>query len=60
MSREGAERGRERIPSRLFAISAEPAVGLDLMNHEIGTWVKIKSQAVNRPSHPGAPDTTSS
>ena len=25
----GAERGRERIPSRLCAVSAEPEVGLD-------------------------------
>ena len=27
--RRGRERGRERIPSRLCAVSAEPEVGLD-------------------------------
>ena len=31
------ERGRERTPSRLQAVSAEPDVGLDLTNHEIMT-----------------------
>ena len=29
------ERGRERIPSRLHTVSAEPNVGLELTNHEI-------------------------
>ena len=29
------ERGRERIPSRLHAVSAEPNVGLEPMNREI-------------------------
>ena len=33
----GAERGRERIPSRLCAVSAEPDAGLAPMNHEIVT-----------------------
>ena len=33
----GAERGRERIPSRLRAVSTEPSVGLKLTNHEIMT-----------------------
>ena len=33
-AREG---GRERIPSRLRAVSAEPSVGLDLTNHKIMT-----------------------
>ena len=28
---------RMRIPSRLHAVSTEPDVGLDLMNHEIMT-----------------------
>ena len=28
----GRERERERIPSRLCAVSKEPAAGLDLMN----------------------------
>ena len=31
------ERGRERIPSRLHAVSTEPNTGLDPMNHEIMT-----------------------
>ena len=33
----GAERGRERKPSRLHAVSTEPAAGLDLTNCEIVT-----------------------
>ena len=31
----GRERRRERIPSRLRAVSTEPNVGLDLMNREV-------------------------
>ena len=31
------ERERERIPNRLYTVSIEPNVGLDLMNHEIVT-----------------------
>ena len=31
------ERGRERIPSRVCAVSAEPDAGLDLTNDEIMT-----------------------
>ena len=37
MSRVGAEREGERIPSRLHAVSTEPNVGLELMNYEIMT-----------------------
>ena len=33
----GTEMGRERIPSRLCAVSTEPDAGLDLTNHEIMT-----------------------
>ena len=40
----GRERGRERIPSRLRAVRAEPDVGLELKNREIMTWAEIKSQ----------------
>ena len=40
----GRERWRERTPSRVLAISAEPDMGLDL-----------QSQMLNRLSHPGAP-----
>ena len=36
MSR-GAEKERERIPSRLRALSTEPNVGLELTNCEIMT-----------------------
>ena len=31
------KRGRERIPSRIHAVSTEPDVGLDPKNHEIMT-----------------------
>ena len=37
LSGGGAGRGRERIPSRLCAVSAEPDLGLDLTNCEIMT-----------------------
>ena len=39
MSGGGAERerGRERIPARLCAVSAEPDGGLNPRNHEIMT-----------------------
>ena len=36
-SRGGAERGRQRIPSRLHAISTEPNAGLNLKNRRIMT-----------------------
>ena len=35
--RGGAERGRERIPSRLHTVRAEPRAGLGPTNHEITT-----------------------
>ena len=31
----GRERGKERLPSRLCTVSAEPDAGLELTNHEI-------------------------
>ena len=49
----GSEREGERILSRLHAVSTEPNMGLSPMNHEIMTWAKIKSQTLNRLSHPG-------
>ena len=49
----GAE--RERIPSRLHAVSKESDVGLDLMNYEIMTRAVTKSWTLNQLSHPGAP-----
>ena len=61
MSGEGAERererGRERIPSRLLAVSAEPNAELDPTNREIMMSAEIKSQMPNLLSHPGAPTT---
>ena len=41
---EQREKGRERIPSRLCAVSVEPEVGLDPMNCEIVTRIKIKGR----------------
>ena len=37
VSRGGGERGRERIPSRLYAGNTEPNTGLKLTNREIMT-----------------------
>ena len=54
-SEQGRSRERrKRIPSRLHAVSAEPNVGLNLMNQEIMTWAKIKSQTFNQLSYPSA------
>ena len=39
----GAESEGDRIPSRLLAVRVESHVGLELTNHEIITWAKIKS-----------------
>ena len=50
----GAERGGQRIPSRLCADSSEPDVGLELRNREIVTQAKVR-QTLNQLSHPGAP-----
>ena len=49
------ERERERIPSRLCSVRAEPNVGLEHTNREIMTSAKIKSQMLDQLSHPGAP-----
>ena len=49
---------RERIPSRLWDVSTELNVGLELTNHEIMTWAEIKSQRLNQLSHPGTPPLT--
>ena len=54
-SRGGAERRRDRIPSRLRTISAGPDSGLELPNLEIMTWAEIKNWTLNRLSDPGAP-----
>ena len=53
VSRTGAEREgeRERISSRLLTVSTEPDTGLKPTKRE----TEIKSQTLNRLSHPGAP-----
>ena len=55
--REG-QRDREtqnpKRGSRLRAVSTEPDVGLELMNHEIMSWAEI-GHSTSRLSHPGAP-----
>ena len=49
--REGQrKRGRERIPSGILAVSAEPDVGLGPMNRENVTRAEIKIQTPAR--HP--------
>ena len=48
------EKERERIPSRLCAISAEPDAGLELTNREVITRAEIRSRTLDRLSHPGA------
>ena len=50
----GRER-RERLQSRFHAVSAKSYTGLDLTNHEIMTWAKIKSRILNQLSDPGTP-----
>ena len=55
MRGRGKERGREKIPGRLHAVSTEPNVGLDLTNHEIMTRAETKSHMLNQLSHLGAP-----
>ena len=52
---QGRGRERGRISSRLRTVSAEPDAGLDLPILEIMIWAEIKSQMLNRLSHPGAP-----
>ena len=50
----GKEGGKGRIPSSLRTASAEPNVGLNLLNREIVTCAEIKSWTLNQLSHPGA------
>ena len=45
MSREGADREGERIPSRLCTVSAKPNVGLEPTNCEIMTGAETESDA---------------
>ena len=46
---------KERIPSRLHAVSAESDAGLDPRSCEIMTWAEVKSWALNWLSHPCTP-----
>ena len=55
VSRGGAERGRERIPSTLHDVSPEPDMGINPTNQETMTRHEIKSQTLNRLSCSGAP-----
>lgn len=55
-NRGEAKRERERIPSQLDSVSAEPTTrGLDVMNRKTFTWVQIKRWMLNPQSHRGAP-----
>ena len=49
------ERGRQRIPSRLCAISTKPDVGLQLTSHEIMTQAETKSWTLNLLGYIGTP-----
>ena len=49
----GRENSRQRIWSRLPAISTKPNTGLESRNCEIVTWAEIKSWMLNRLSQPG-------
>ena len=50
---KGSERGGQRIPSRLYAISAEHKAGLKLIHHDLG-----RSWMLNLLNHAGVPGTT--
>ena len=47
MTRRDKERGRERLPSRLCAVTVKPDAGFDPTNLEIMTRAEIKSQMLN-------------
>ena len=49
------DRERERIPSRVCAISPKSDMGIDPMNCKIMTWAEIESRMLNWLSHPGTP-----
>ena len=55
MEERQRDRGRERIPSRLRTVSAEPNAGLRPTNPELMTRARVKGGTLNRLSHPGAP-----
>ena len=47
-----AEREGERIPSRLFTVSTEPDVGLELINYENVAWAKSSRHSTEPPRRP--------
>ena len=49
----GREREKER-ESQAGSVLLVDDMGLDLTNHEIMTWVEIKSRMLNQLRHPGA------
>ena len=49
------QRRRERIPSRLPAVSREPVTGMELTNREMVIGAEIKSLRPNGLNHPRAP-----
>ena len=51
----GVERGRQRIPSRLYVVSTEPDAGLKPTDRKIVAWGEIRSPTLNWLSHWGAP-----
>ena len=53
----GTEWGRESQAGS--TLSTEPDAGLDLRNCEIITWAQINNLMLNRLSHPGAPNLSS-
>ena len=56
MQGRGSKRRRERLPSRLHTVSAEPDERLHLMNGEVMICAEIKSWVLNRLTPPGAPE----
>ena len=54
-ARKGQREREKEIPSRLHTASAEPDVGLELMNCEIMILAETKSRMLNQQSHPGTP-----
>ena len=57
-SRGGAEKDRDRIPSRIHTVNAEPDVGLELTNGEIMTRAEIKSLDASPTEPPRRPKAT--
>ena len=56
MSGGGAERGRERILSRLYAVSAEPDAGVGPISQSAKSQPELRLRVrCSRVGHPGAP-----